>query len=65
MKDQTEIETILLKTDLHYIGGMTENYLIRDFDSEGNSFFNLPHSDSIDALNSSLRCFLNKSVDSL
>ncbi len=65
MKDQREIEAILLKTDLHYTGGMTENYLIRDFDREGKSFFDLPHTGLIDVLNSSLRSFLNKGVDSL
>lgn len=65
MQDQKEIETVLTRTNLHFTGGMTENKMIREFDREGKSFFDLPSSNPIDLLNNSLRSFLNKGVDYL
>ena len=60
MKDQKEIEEIIIKTDLNYAGSMTENEMIRGFDREGKSFFDLPFSDPIDLLSNSLKSFLTK-----
>jgi len=60
MRDQQEIDAVISKTNLPPIGTMIENESIRNFDREGRSFFDLPPSDAVTALNHSINAFLNK-----
>lgn len=63
MRDQQEIDAVVSKTGLPFIGAMTENESIRIYDREGRSFFGLPPSDAVTGLNHSIKTFLNKNVD--
>lgn len=47
MRDENEVKSLQSRTDLSVIGWMLENNLIRNFDKEGKSFFDLPEDNAI------------------
>lgn len=61
MRDQEEIHGVHAKTRLFTCGAILENDLIRNFDREGRSFFELPDNDSITQLNTAIKAFLRPS----
>jgi len=56
--DQNEYKSIKEQTDIPVIASLFENKTIRNFDREGKSFFDLPESMEIKALNQSIQLFL-------
>lgn len=62
MRDQQEIDAVISRTNLPLIGTMIENESIRNFDREGKSFFNLPSSDAVTALNHFIKAFINTDI---
>ena len=59
MQDRGEAEALLSEVALPVAGIMKENGLIRSFDREGRSFFDLPHSEALSDLDDTLDDFLH------
>jgi len=58
MKDQNEVKRLQTQTNLSIIGWMRENNLIREFDREGKSFFDLPGNHRIEFPDQNMKEFL-------
>jgi CO dehydrogenase maturation factor len=58
MKDENEVKRLQIQTDLSIIGWMRENDLIRKFDREGKSFFDLPDDNVIEFPDQKMKEFL-------
>lgn len=59
MRNQEEIDTVQAKTKLFTCGAILENDMIRNFDREGRSFFELPDNDTIPQLNTAIKALLS------
>ena len=59
IQDMSEYESIRAATGLVTCGAILESNLIRSFDREGRSFFELEKCDAIDELNQAIQAFLN------
>jgi CO dehydrogenase maturation factor len=58
MQDKAEVDSVCRLTDLSVIGWMPENDIIRAYDREGKSFFNLPDEAVLDPLKKAIKSFL-------
>jgi len=61
MRDKNEAKSLQAQTDLSVIGWMLENNLIRSFDREGKSFFNLPDDSAIEFPQKRIKKFIQTS----
>lgn len=59
LRDQAEIHGIHSKTQLFTCGAILENDMIRNFDRDGRSFFELPDNDTITQLNTAIKALLS------
>jgi len=58
MTDENEVERLRIQTNLSIVGWMRENDLIRKFDREGKSFFDLPGDNVIEFPDQKMKEFL-------